>query len=35
MGTLVKHEMEHAAALAVPLLVELGFGANWVETKMD
>jgi DNA polymerase-1 len=35
MGALVKHEMEHAAALSVPLLVELGFGANWVETKMD
>jgi DNA polymerase-1 len=31
---LVKHEMEHAATLSVPLLVEQGLGANWLETKM-
>ncbi len=35
MGTLVKREMEQAAALSVPLLVELGFGKNWVETKLE
>ena len=31
--SLVKHEMEHAASLDVPLVVDVGFGANWVETK--
>jgi DNA polymerase-1 len=31
---LVVHEMEHAAELSVPLLVDLGFGRNWLETKM-
>jgi DNA polymerase-1 len=31
---LVKHEMENAAALSVPLLVDLGYGLNWLETKM-
>jgi DNA polymerase-1 len=30
---LVKHEMEHAATLAVPLVVDLGSGQNWLETK--
>ncbi|MDB4916051.1 MAG: polymerase [Gemmatimonadetes bacterium] len=30
---LVKHEMEHAAELSVPLLVDVGVGSNWVETK--
>jgi DNA polymerase-1 len=30
----VKHEMEHAADLSVPLLVDLGVGKNWVETKL-
>jgi len=30
---LVKHEMEHAAQLSVPLVVDLGVGANWLETK--
>jgi DNA polymerase-1 len=30
---LVKNEMEHAASLAVPLLVDMGIGANWMETK--
>ncbi|MBV6520025.1 MAG: DNA polymerase I [Gemmatimonadaceae bacterium] len=30
---LVKHEMEHAAELSVPLVVDLGVGANWLETK--
>ena len=31
---LVKGEMEHAATLSVPLLVDVGTGANWVETKL-
>jgi DNA polymerase-1 len=31
---LVKDEMEHAATLSVPLLVDVGTGANWVETKL-
>lgn len=30
---LVKEEMEQAATLSVPLLVDVGTGANWVETK--
>jgi DNA polymerase-1 len=29
----VKYEMEHAATLAVPLIVDVGTGANWVDTK--
>ncbi|MBC7671293.1 MAG: DNA polymerase I, partial [Polaromonas sp.] len=33
VGVLVKDEMEHAASLSVPLLVDVGTGANWVETK--
>jgi DNA polymerase-1 len=32
---LVKHEMEHAAELSVPLVVDLGVGDNWLKTKMD
>ena len=31
--SLVKHEMENAAQLSVPLVVDLGTGANWLETK--
>ena len=31
---LVKHEMEHAAQLSVPLVVDLGVGKNWLETKL-
>jgi DNA polymerase-1 len=30
---LVKQEMEHAAELSVPLVVDVGTGLNWVETK--
>jgi DNA polymerase I-like protein with 3'-5' exonuclease and polymerase domains len=30
----VKHEMEHAASLSVPLVVDVGAGRNWLETKM-
>ena len=33
-AALVKQEMEHAAELSVPLVVDLGFGDNWLETKM-
>jgi len=33
--TLVKHEMEHAAQLSVPLVVDLGEGSNWLETKLS
>ena len=31
---LVKYEMEHAAQLSVPLVVDLGVGPNWLETKL-
>jgi len=31
---LVIHEMEHAAALDVPLVVDVGIGDNWLDTKM-
>lgn len=34
VSELVKHEMEHAAELSVPLVVDLGVGKNWLETKM-
>jgi DNA polymerase-1 len=30
---LVKNQMENAAELAVPLLVDMGTGINWLETK--
>jgi DNA polymerase-1 len=30
----VKEEMEHAATLSVPLVVEMGVGSNWLETKL-
>jgi DNA polymerase-1 len=30
---LVRHEMENAARLSVPLVVDLGVGDNWLETK--
>ena len=31
MEQLVKHEMEHAVQLRVPLKVEINFGHNWSE----
>ncbi len=34
LRALVRAEMEGAAALSVPLVVDIGTGANWVETKM-
>lgn len=30
---MVTHEMEHAAELSVPLVVDVGVGENWLETK--
>ena len=33
VSALVKEEMENAAQLSVPLLVDVGTGVNWVETK--
>jgi len=33
LESLVKQEMENAAELSVPLVVDVGHGANWVETK--
>ncbi|HEX6251036.1 MAG TPA: DNA polymerase I [Gemmatimonadaceae bacterium] len=32
---LVREEMEHAAELSVPLVVDIGTGGNWMETKED
>ena len=29
----VRQEMEHAAELSVPLIVDVGTGGNWVDTK--
>ena len=34
LEALVRQEMEHAAELTVPLVVDIGMGINWVETKM-
>ena len=31
---LVRHEMEHAADLSVPLVVDIGVGDSWLATKM-
>ena len=31
---LVRHEMEHAAELAVPLVVDVGIGDSWLATKL-
>jgi DNA polymerase-1 len=33
VASLVKHEMENAVDLSVPLVVEIGVGSNWLETK--
>jgi DNA polymerase-1 len=32
--TLVTREMEQAATLSVPLVVDVGVGRNWLETKL-
>jgi DNA polymerase-1 len=34
LRALVVHEMEHAATLSVPLVVDVGVGDNWLETKL-
>ena len=34
VAALVTHEMEHAANLSVPLVVDVGTGDNWLETKL-
>jgi DNA polymerase-1 len=34
LEALVRQEMEHAAELDVPLVVDIGTGENWLETKM-
>ena len=34
LQAMIREEMEGAAALSVPLVVDIGVGANWVETKM-
>jgi DNA polymerase-1 len=31
---LVRHEMEHAADLSVPLVVDIGVGSSWLATKI-
>jgi len=33
LADLVRKEMENAAELSVPLVVDVGTGPNWVETK--
>jgi len=33
--TLVRHEMEHAAELSVPLVVDVGLGESWLATKLS
>jgi DNA polymerase-1 len=35
LAQLVTHEMEHAAELSVPLVVDWGSGENWLATKLD
>jgi DNA polymerase I-like protein with 3'-5' exonuclease and polymerase domains/5'-3' exonuclease len=34
LRALVVHEMEHAAELSVPLVVDVGVGRDWLETKI-
>jgi DNA polymerase-1 len=33
LTTLVRSEMQGAAQLAVPLIVDIGVGDNWLDTK--
>ena len=32
-SALVRHEMEHAMELSVPLTVDVGYGKNWLQAK--
>ena len=32
--SVVQHEMEHAAELSVPLVVDVGIGDSWLATKL-
>jgi len=34
VSVVVRAEMEGAATLSVPLVVDVGTGKNWLETKM-
>jgi len=34
LQALVVREMEHAAELSVPLVVDVGIGDDWLETKL-
>lgn len=34
LTSLVQHEMEHAADLSVPLVVDIGIGESWLATKL-
>jgi DNA polymerase-1 len=35
LSELVVQEMEHAAELSVPLVVDTGTGDNWLTTKLE
>lgn len=35
LSSLAKHEMEHAAELSVPLVVDVGVGGSWLEAKVS
>ena len=30
---IIKHQMEHAVKLTVPVVVDIGAGANWLDAK--
>jgi DNA polymerase-1 len=35
LTALVRREMEGAANLSVPLVVDIGIGSNWLDTKQS